>query len=381
MKKIVMILLGMVLLLLPLRIQAKGPYILDEGGILTTEEKNELEDRAERIARIYGEELYFVLLDGETHPSAEEMTNVLLEDITGENVLLTVTVTNGKEAGVMLYGEKGNAVLRLDEEAHREMLEGYNAAATYYEGILAWYEAAEQHLQAQAERYPYVLDRAGILTEDQAKQLNSGLEALSRKLNCSIALATEYRAEGDLQAHAEKLMEETWGSDGTLLLYTADDGEGNRDLRLVTMGSAIEKLNDQEIDSLLNSVAGQIKNGDPLKGFFLYGETVAAEYEKGPAPEPQKEKKELSPLWIPGDLAIGTGISALYMNREKSKLKNARKAKSAEKYTSKDDFRLTASKDLYLYTEIVKEDRKATEKSTTHKTEQGNTAGGGGKKF
>ena len=379
MKKFVMIALFLILLLFPLRIQAKGPYILDEGGILTTEEKNELEDRVERIARIYGEELYFVLLDGEVYPSAEEMTNVLLEDITGENVLLTVTVTSGKEAGVMLYGEKGNAVLRLDEEAHHEMLEGYNAAATYYEGIRAWYKAAEAHLQVRASQYPYVLDRAGILTEDQAKQLNSELEALSRKLNCSIALATEYRAEGDLQAHAEKLMEENWGNDGTLLLYTADDGEGNRDLRLVTMGSAIEKLNDQEIDSLLNSVAEQITNGDPLKAFSLYGETVASEYEKEASP--QKEKKELSPLWIPGDLAIGTGISALYMNREKSKLKNARKAKSAEKYTSKDDFRLTASEDLYLYTEIVKEERKATEKSTTHKTEQGNAAGGGGKKF
>ena len=281
----------------------------------------------------------------------------------------------------MLYGEKGDAVLRLDEKAHREMLEGYNAAATYYEGILAWYEAAEQHLQARASQYPYVLDRAGILTDGQAKQLNSELEALSRKQNCSVALATECRAEGDLQAYAERLMEENWGNDGTLLLYTANDGEGNRDLRLVTMGSAIEMLNDKEIDSLLDTVAGQIKNGDPLKGFLLYGETVAAEYEKGPSGGSSKEKKDLSPLWIPGDLLIGTGISALYMNREKSKLKNARRAKTAEKYTSGDDLKLTASEDLYLYTETVREDRKATEKSTTHKTEQGNTAGGGGKKF
>ena len=81
-------------------------------------------------------------------------------------------------------------------------------------------------------------------------------------------------------------------------------------------------------------------------------------------------------------LAIGFVVALIYTSKLKSELITVRKQVKADSYVTPGSLQLTGSRDLFLYTQVIKTERaQSGGGSSTHTSSSGTTHGGGGGKF
>ena len=260
--------------------------------------------------------------------------------------------------------------------------------------LLLWCAAAAAELNR-------VADQAGLLTTQQAANLNTRCRELSEKYNLDVIIATTNDSRGmELGMYAAELVEHNDFRKDNIILVIAMD---QRKYVCVTTGRGISAFSDQSLEAIYDAMESDMRagryysacstyldrsegiidayaNGYPDTVYQYYSEDDAYGYE--PAPFYDRLKSGALYALIPA-IAIGWIIAAA----QKGKMKTARRRDSAQSYLT--DMNLTRERDIYLYTTTVRhkiENDPPSSSGDSHSTFSGSSGtshggGGGGRSF
>lgn len=241
-----------------------------------------------------------------------------------------------------------------------------------------------------------VVDYADLLTDEHEAALEKRLNDISESHNFDIVVATTDDAGGKTaMEYADDLFDYGGygmgdnGIDGVLLLIDMD----NRDIWISTKGRGIDLFSDSDIQSVIDTFYDYVKNADYYNACDTFISSVA-EYLDADAYDEYYESLSgierykvsfnvLGRVIIP--LAIGFVISLIVTAVMKGKLKSVRRKVNAAAYVVGDSFRLSASRDTFLYSTVTRTERVEESSSSggtsTHTSSSGSTHGGGGRSF
>ena len=168
-------------LLLPLSAAAENlGYVTDSAGILTEEQRLELEDRAAGISERYQCGVYIITTDdyrsfgrGSIENCAEEIYDKYLIGFgeTGDGILFLVSMAE-RDFDLDAHGSFGNYA--FDERERDKLVNAFAPSFrgdNWYEGFAAYLTAAEQRLVPAEQGYPAYLESLAQQQEEQQKML------------------------------------------------------------------------------------------------------------------------------------------------------------------------------------------------------------------
>lgn len=267
---------------------------------------------------------------------------------------------------------------------------------------------------AFGEGLPLVVDEADILTDQEEKELEDGLQAFRQEQNFDIVVLTVNSLEGEYVVdYADNYYDDNdygGGSnkDGALILVSMED----REWTIITSGYGTTAITDYALDMIDEEILPDLRDGNYSKAFRTFGDRCAYcvrqardgniidEYipdepeDEDPNmvnPESQggsSEKKRPSVAMNAGLAgAIGALYSWLINGRKKAQLKSVRRRTQAKEYMRTGSLQLTENRDRYLYNTVsrVPISRDDEEKkpnghwrgSTVHRSPRGKIHGGG----
>ncbi|MGN1443641.1 MAG: TPM domain-containing protein [Acutalibacteraceae bacterium] len=407
-KRIIAVVFSLMLCLLSLMpafaIVERPLHIFDENGIFTAEEFNELEDMATDIESEYGYCVMYCVTDqvqeGQTYEYCEAQYTKKAQEKSG--IMLTHDSENKKYA--LYVSEDAETV--FTDGIQDTLGEAYNNAETYYDGVVAYLEAAEFVLKTSAvsasvtekpsknasgdvtvdpnlptERLlPLVVDQANLLSDEEEKQLIARLEEISDRFDLDLAVVTVTDFGGKTpEAFADDFYDYNGygrgeNADGALLVYKPGE-QGDRRLQISTCGKAIEAFSDADISNTLDSLKSYIIDGDYIGAFQAFADRSEYEFEK-------KFEPSVSVFWIPVCLIIGFIAAFVIMKIATSSLKSVRHKVDAGDYAS--NVTVTNRSDTFLYRNVSKTPipkESSSSGSSTHTSSSGSTHGGGGSSF
>lgn len=378
-------------------------HIIDESGIFSDREFNELEDTASSIEDRYG---YYVMYcvtgdigEDETYDFGKMMYNAQTDRENG------VVLTLNTAANCYAFYVCGDGETVFPEEVQDNILwKAYNAPDTYVEGVEAYLQAAENQLESAAvsasvkgsaasqtvtvdpdlptERLlPLVVDKADLLSDSEEKELEQRLTEISDRFALDLAVVTVTDFGGKTpEAFADDFYDYNGygrgeNADGAVLVYKPGK-QGERRLQISTCGKAIDALTDAKIDSILAGIKDYFISEDYIGGFNAFADQCdsAFEFEFNPS---------VSPVWIPLCLIIGFVISFAITKIRTSSLKSVRKKVDASDYAT--GVAVTDRSDVFLYRNVEKtpipRDTGSSGGSSTHTSSSGRSHGGGGTSF
>lgn len=239
--------------------------------------------------------------------------------------------------------------------------------------------------------YERLIDTAELLSAGEYNTILSELNVLSERQKFDVTIFTtldlgEYNSATECADDLFDYLDYGYGDsrDGVILFISTGTG----DCWLSTHGYGIKAFTDYGIEHLLNQLKPDLQNKDFNAAFEkfidLADEYIEAAREGHPYDRSTLPREPLSILWIPGALIIGFIAASLAVGNMKSKLKTVRPALEAASYVRDNSLKVTTSRDLYLYRNVTKTQRKSSDSdsgSSTHTSSSGETHGGGGIKF
>lgn len=255
-----------------------------------------------------------------------------------------------------------------------------------------------------------VIDNADIISAGTEEVLASRLKEIGTKYKTDLVVLTVDDTEG--KSHMEYADDYYdyngygYGDEktGTLLLICME--EGNRGVWISTCGEDIERINDYEIDSILDDFVPYLSDGDYDTGVLAYADSLEFELEyeaeyghdgedyytdsyaaysgNTSANKIEKVVKAYFFAIIIG-LAVG-GVTAFVLKKQMTPVQQA---VSARNYLVNNSFRLTKNFDIFLYSNVTKTAKpKDTDSGSghsgggsSHTGSSGVSHGGGGRSF
>ena len=227
----------------------------------------------------------------------------------------------------------------------------------------------------------YVNDKAGVLSASEADALESRLSALSSETGMSVAVYTVPSLTGSsVQAEADDTYDSLYGvnSDGIMFFMAMD----SRDWQISTSGKGIKVLYDNAIKNTFDAMYDELSAGNYSGAFGTYANRVESYYNS------YLEDQDDSPKFgVVGIVSVIAGaLSGLIRGSVlKSELKSVAAKTEANDYVKSGSFKLTSSRDVFLYRKVERTKRAAADDSdktsTTHTSSSGGTHGGAGGKF
>ena len=230
-----------------------------------------------------------------------------------------------------------------------------------------------------------VVDDADILSTAKESELKAQLDEISSRQGMDVAVVTVVNL-GDydsVEAYADDYYDKNgYADDGILLLVSMKE----RKWHMSTKGFGVTAFTDAGLEYVSEQFQGNLSDGDYSKAFQTFASTCdefisqaksGKAYDVGNMP-----KKPMSPVWIPISLGIGIFIAFVVTSSMRASLKSVALKKTASDYVQKDSLRLTRSRDIYLYQEIMRTERpKESESSdgggsSTHTSSSGSSHGG-----
>lgn len=294
--------------------------------------------------------------------------------------------------------------------------------------------------QEPAEHPGRIADNAKILTYTEQNNLEKKADEIAGQYGMDVAVVTVKKLGiKNVQKEAENIFNEEGygageGKDGILLLV---DIEG-RDWAITTHGSAIDLFTDYRLkeigdrmlihlgddqyfdafDTYLHDVEVYLEDRDGQSGEAAEGAAAgeengisdgaisgaidsaieagkekqeeAAKEEAMKSEEPEKEVNPLKNM-IMMSLVGGIVVTAVYVIRQTSKMKNVKKQEKADGYMKKESYELTKEQDIFLYSRTedkIKDPRRSDpglgrphDRTTTHVNRDGERHGGRSGKF
>ena len=249
---------------------------------------------------------------------------------------------------------------------------------------------------AEEETKSLVVDDADLLTDFEEEQLKRRFERVSAELKCEIAVVTVTSTKGKTaQAFADDYYDENGygygvGNDGILLLIHLDIKD--RKWAVSTYGLGHRALGDDSLDGLEDRVVPLLAEERYYRAFQLFAEGCEfyVNYEKNPD---AVDENSVWMTYLDGGmhigvmvliaLALGVIIALLIVSGMKAKLTTVRTCNQANAYVCRDGFRLTRSRDIYLYSTVTKIRRNTDSSSSggAHRSSSGRIHGGRSGRF
>lgn len=404
-KRIISVAIALMMLLsFALTASANSDHIFDTGNHLTESEMSELEVYAQTIENNYGYCVMFGIIDSldrdlyeTTYDYAEDVYNSVGDRDNG-----IVIVDNLGDNVYSVYMTKGAESLFSSEED--TIWDAYDACDTYYDGIVAYYNAVKGVLDAdapvvnapaettapaitetttefvQVERtLPLVVDNADLLTDAEEKEFIDKFNAFTEEYEMEIAFVTVTSLDGKtVQEYADDFYDANGygygdNDDGFLLLYLPGE-EGERELYVTTHGAAVYKMSDDMINTMLLNMKDDIISGNYTAALDTYIAELTEYVKPG-----------VHFIWLFVFMLVGCVVALLVLNGIAAANKSVHKAFDAKVYVRSGSMVIMNSNDKFIRT-YVHQDAKADEKSdsgssSTHTSSSGRSHGGGGIKF
>lgn len=222
---------------------------------------------------------------------------------------------------------------------------------------------------AECENIP-IADFAGYLTDEQYNELSEKIEGVRGKYTFDVAVYTEVEMSGDdAQSTADDIFDyfgygDGIGADG-MILYIASSP---RVYHFSTHGSGEEIFNDNGLAYIEEQVLPYLKNDDYYTAIKVYAERAEELLEMAANGEPFNEpygdtygentpNTEYICIVVVGALVLPL-LLALFMTwLKQKKMKTAVKNDYAANYMKPGSMRLDVSRDIFLYSTVVKTER------------------------
>lgn len=243
---------------------------------------------------------------------------------------------------------------------------------------------------AFADRLYVIRDGAGLLTQEQADELDELSWQLCDEMNFQVVIVTVNSTGGqDIIEFADNMYDSSgYLPDGALLMLDMY----NREWYVSTAGRGIDALSDYNIDLLMEDVLYYLAEGNYYEGFksfimqcrdyvsdfdngvYVPEEDDYYEYEYDWEDDYTYKKEGVSPGWIPGSLGIGLLISFLTTGKMKSEMNSVKPQTNANVYQKKGSLNLTEKQDTFLYHTVSRVPRPKDDDRSSH---GGGNFGGG----
>ncbi len=231
-----------------------------------------------------------------------------------------------------------------------------------------------------------LMDEDDRLSDSERQELLTRLDTLSEQYQMDLVIVTAPTL-GDYSP--QKFADYTFlhygfgqgeDEDGVLLVVCME----SRDWYIATHGRAISIFTDSIIQSLGESMSGDLADNDFASAFDTYLNKCEF-YLDEDANGYEGEDTFYPPLiYLPICLLIGFIIALIAVAVMKHKLKSVRFQPAADSYVTPGSMQVTESSDLFLYSTVSQvarpKDNDSSSGSSTHTT-SGSTFGGGGGKF
>ena len=348
-------------------------FVIDEVGYLTDSGIDALNNLGAAYYDACGVGIFFVYTQEET-----------VEDYDVESVVKGIAdyvlMVENDAYWYVHTGGKGEVIDVAAEDALRA---AYDADDTYVGGVGAYMDAAVLYFPplpaateaALPENEQFLYDEADLLTDPEEETLVQKLEEVSHATNAQIVVVTLASMDGGNIDEFIDYLYDTMGfgygenHDGVLLLVSMDP----REYRILSNGYAGTAIGPDQIDTLCDIVQPYLTKGTYATAFTYFAnesEDFLAYYLEG---SPFNAGKSFMISLVIG--IIAGLITAFVM---KGQLKSVRKQDSARVYVKKGSMRLTYSRDIFLYRNVVRTKKQERVESTS--SGSGNTArskGGG----
>lgn len=219
-------------------------------------------------------------------------------------------------------------------------------------------------------------DGAGLLSAEEADQLEALLDKYSNELEFDIVVVTTNDLQGKSpDAYADDYFDDNGygqGSDRDGALFLRYINGTAREIWISTRGEGIDALSDSDIQSIFDDMQPYIVS-DPYRAFEVYAQDVYDEVE---------DNRAYDVTWIFMGLIIGLATGLIVTGIMRSKLKSVRAQKYAGNYIKDGSMNITVARDIFLYRTIsrtAKPKESSGGGSSTHKSSSGSTHGGGGR--
>ncbi len=248
---------------------------------------------------------------------------------------------------------------------------------------------------AEENHPPLLVDEANLLTAIEEEKLLELLEDVSQRGQCDVVIVTvDSMGDKNSQEYADDYFDYNgygYGStyDGIILLISME----YRDWAISTCGFGITAFTDWGLDYLEDAFLGNLSQGDYEEAFTVFAQTcdqIITQARQGDAFDVDTMPKGPLPLFnIPLAILIGAVISLIIVFIMKGQLKSVKRQQGAENYLEQNSFKLTDSRELYLYHTVT---RHAIPKQTSsssssrggssvHRSSSGRSHGGSRGKF
>ncbi|MDD7219763.1 MAG: TPM domain-containing protein [Clostridia bacterium] len=224
-----------------------------------------------------------------------------------------------------------------------------------------------------------VVDSADILNDTEEEKLRDKLNEISEKYQCDVSVVTEASINGqDPQDYADDYFDYFgygMGEDksGILLLVTMEE----RKWQISTHGSAIDIFSESRLQEISDSFISDLSDGDYYEAFKKYARGCE-DYLSG------KNHTGGNNWGMRILISLGVGfICALIVSGVmRSQMKTVRMNPDARDYLKEGSLQVTKSRDLYLYSQVIRTEKpKADSSGSIHTSSSGQTHGGSGGSF
>lgn len=232
---------------------------------------------------------------------------------------------------------------------------------------------------------PPIVDGAGYLNEAQFAELSEKIDAIRQKYNFEVAIVTEAEMTGyDAMSSADDIYDYLgYGAgenDDGIMLYICS---GTREYWLTTHADGLRVFNERGIEYLKKNIEEELTNDNYYLAMDVFANLADELLEMAANGEPYN-KKQLDMTYVlcvlAGALLIPIIIAKIMTNSKLAKMKTAVENNYAANYVKDGSKRLDFSRDIYLYSNVVKTE-KPKDDSGSHKSSSGRTHGGGGGSF
>ena len=262
------------------------------------------------------------------------------------------------------------------------------AVTAFAEGELIPNEYYTANTKPDERQKPLLMDDADILSDSEEEKLLDKLERISSEHGIDVAVVTTYSL-GDrtpMEFADDYYDYNGFSEDGFVLLLSMEE----RDRWISTSGTGIEIYTDYGQDYMWDQILPELKADKYYDAFDEYAdlsEQFIKEWEKGtPYDTNHKVKGKLAPIWILIALGGGGLIGLIYAQAVKGQLTSVAMQHGADDYIRRNSFKVTDSRDNFLYRNVQREYIPPAEKSSgggssTHTSHSGSSHGGSGGKF
>lgn len=246
---------------------------------------------------------------------------------------------------------------------------------------------------------PRVVDDADLLTESEEDALEDKIEAIMTEQSFDVVIHTAPTTGGkSVVAYSDDYFDYNgygYGSnhDGLIFVLVMD----TRDYYTSTCGYGITAFTDYGIDYIGGRVVSYLSDGeyyDAFSKYLYYVEDFLVKAKNGsPVDSYGTSKESLASRLvsaIPVALVIALVVAFIVTSVLKSGMKTVKQNPLANNYIKNGSFKLTNSRDIYLYSHTSKVRRETSSSgggshsgggSSTHTSSSGSSHGGGGGKF